>query len=507
MAARAEAERYYYNGDEKIALEPEPSVYAIRRSPSRARLSARADELLEASEPIDFVAKYGLSIQRTAEGEAVIGRLEELGDEDGIELATVAYRATRGGEDLMFPLDRFTAQFRPEVTREQIDDLNAKYGVRVIEPLGYARNGFLLQAPGASGERGAIALANRYHETGLTLFAKPDFVRPLHQRQATATTREAAAREETAEFLDRQWHLSLARVTDAWDAHGTGASNIWVCVMDDGIDVDHPALAPRLVAQFDFEADVADARPKLDRERHGTACAGVAAGSGAPEGKAPGAAPTCGLIAVRAPRRLADADMARMFQWAADEQADVISCSWGPPDNEGPASLPADIAAAIDHCVTEGRGGSGIPVLFAAGNGDELVSDDGYAANPKVMAIAASTEEDTKAPYSDFGPEIFLCAPSSGDGAQGHRRIFTVDRRGALGYNPGTPDKGDAAGDYTNGFGGTSSATPLVAGTIGLMLSVNPALTEAEVRDVLRSTAVRIGPASGYDASECPDAS
>jgi subtilisin family serine protease len=69
--------------------------------------------------------------------------------------------------------------------------------------------------------------------------------------------------------------------------------------------------------------------------------------------------------------------------------------------------------------------------------------------------------------------------------------IMTTDRTGADGY--------DANGNYTGIFGGTSAATPLVAGVVGLILSRNPNLTQRQVRRILKSTVDRIGP-EPYDA-------
>jgi hypothetical protein len=116
-----------------------------------------------------------------------------------------------------------------------------------------------------------------------------------------------------------------------------------------------------------------------------------------------------------------------------------------------------------------------------------------------VIAVAACTDQDTHAYYSDFGPEIFITAPSSGRTSAGNRRVFTTDRSGADGYNLADGAGGDAGGLYTNDFGGTSSAAPLIAGVIGLMLSANPALTLAQVKDILKSTADKI--VGGYDAN------
>ncbi|MGL6137307.1 MAG: proprotein convertase P-domain-containing protein, partial [Planktothrix sp.] len=61
--------------------------------------------------------------------------------------------------------------------------------------------------------------------------------------------------------------------------------------------------------------------------------------------------------------------------------------------------------------------------------------------------------------------------------------VFTTDRMGAAGYDQS---------DFTAYFGGTSSATPVVAGVAALVLSVNPTLTAQEVRRILEQSADKI---------------
>ncbi len=328
--------------------------------------------------------------------------------------------------------------------------------------------------------------------------------------------RPSTARAERVVPADKRWHLGSgqSRVTDAWAVPGLagdrarGARDIKIAILDDGCDVAHADFAGRIVAQYDFEEGVADARPKGPKDNHGTACVGVAAAAGV--GPASGAAPGCSIIAARTPNLLGVDEEARMFQWATDQGADVISCSWGPADGTGNLDpLPDNVAAAIRYCVTKGRGGRGIPILWAAGNGDESVSLDGYASCPDVIAVAASTSKNGRAWYSDFGPEIWVCAPSSGDDDAGELSIFTTDRSGADGYNSGDTSLGDATGNYTGDFGGTSSAAPLTAGIVGLVLSANPDLYEnptspkgREVREVLAATAAKIG--SGYTNGHSP---
>jgi subtilisin family serine protease len=163
----------------------------------------------------------------------------------------------------------------------------------------------------------------------------------------------------------------------------------------------------------------------------------------------------------------------------------VLSCSWS-----GPAS--PDIQLALDDVGRIGRRGErGVPVVCAAGNDWNQPRPVAFPArDPHAIAVAASTDESGWAPYSNQGKELSVCAPSSG----GTSGISTTD----VSY----PGRGfSLSGAHTDDFGGTSSATPLVAGVVALMLSVNSALTRERVEQVLQETAVKIG--KGYDAKGC----
>src|SRR6185436_18936065 len=128
-------------------------------------------------------------------------------------------------------------------------------------------------------------------------------------------------------------------------------------------------------------------------------------------------------------------------------------------------------------------------VLFAAGNGNEPVENDGYASSPLVTAVAACNDRGKRSVYSDFGAAVWCAFPSSDFGHPPFNNpepltpgIWTVDRHGTSGYNPGQAALGDLAGNFTNNFGGTSSACPGAAGVVALVLSVNPALKWTEVK-------------------------
>jgi subtilisin-like proprotein convertase family protein len=160
-----------------------------------------------------------------------------------------------------------------------------------------------------------------------------------------------------------------------------------------------------------------------------------------------------------------------------------------------------------------GRRGKGLLFCVAAGNNNcpvrDLVNTRTYrfvdgggslrsyrgpidrwiAAHPDVITVSASTSLRRRAAYSSWGKEISVCAPSSNFDdlfafTPPGRGIVTTDNESfgsGTDFTPGSR--------FTAEFGGTSSATPTVAGVCGLVLSVNPSLRATDVRHVLQSTA------------------
>jgi subtilisin family serine protease len=125
-------------------------------------------------------------------------------------------------------------------------------------------------------------------------------------------------------------------------------------------------------------------------------------------------------------------------------------------------------------------------IQYAPGQDEVHQNSVGYpASNPDTIAVGASHDGlgnlEQRSAYSQFGPEVDVVAPSNG-GASG---ITTTDRSGSAGY---------VSGNYTSDFGGTSSATPLVAGIVANIITHAPTLTAAEIRDILHQGTDQIGP-------------
>jgi len=283
-----------------------------------------------------------------------------------------------------------------------------------------------------------------------------------------------------------------------------------IAVIDDGIDVDHVEFRAvgGLVAPWDATRRDDDPRPRFDGDNHGTPCAGVACAAGV-DG-ASGVAPAASLMPLRIASGLGSQDEADAFVWAADHGADVISCSWGPVD--GPWWLPDDprhgivvplpdsTRLAIEYAATRGRAGRGCVVVWAAGNGGEPVDRDGYASDPHVLAVGACNDRGRRSVYSDYGAALWCVFPSDDVRDTLTPGIWTTDRTGAAGLNPGDPALGHPAGDYINDFGGTSSAAPGVAGLAALLLSAEPDLDRQTLARAIADSCDRIDTEhGGYD--------
>jgi subtilisin family serine protease len=350
-----------------------------------------------------------------------------------------------------------------------------------------------------------VDVANALAETDEIAFAAPNFVSEYR-------------RHLVVKVPSAQWHLANKgvspqkkgedlNVVPAWKT--TRGKGIVVAVVDDGVDLEHPALKARLWRNPDTAApdrngrdfflppehpDHFNPRPKKWRypysemagnDSHGTPCAGLVA---ARSDGTVGVAPEARILAVKvfhADELAADEFVANAIRYAG-RYADVISCSWSGGTNP-------DLQTAIADVAAEGRGGRGCVLLFAAGN-EEANKIPFPASHPSVIAVGASTDQGERAWYSNRGKELAVVAPSNG----GVKGVFTTDvSLKGRGFNVGEVALGGADGISTNDFGGTSAATPMVAGVAALVLAANKELSATAVRELLCSTASKVG--TGYD--------
>jgi predicted outer membrane repeat protein len=233
---------------------------------------------------------------------------------------------------------------------------------------------------------------------------------------------------------------------------------------------------------------------QLDRmDAHGTLCAGVAAAKGNNGIGVAGIAWNCRIMPIRidsAQGSSTSADRATAIRWAATHGADILSNSWG----WGPTAIIISAVADVTRPGGIGRDGKGCLVCFAAGNDGGPITQGSSASWPEVISVGATDHNDVRWPYSNYGPQLDLVAPSGCDGewcGGVFATLWTTDLTGPVG-NSVFNDDPDLL-DYAQYCGGTSFSTPMVAGVAALVLSVNPDLTNLEVGRILLGSAHDLG--------------
>jgi subtilisin family serine protease len=315
---------------------------------------------------------------------------------------------------------------------------------------------FVVETPvGAEAATAAQMSAKPY-----VLYAEPDYL-----YYALATPNDPY-------YADYQWNLAHINADDAWNTT-TGSSSITIAVVDTGVDLTHPDLSSKIVSGYDFVNKDSDAS---DDQGHGTHVASIAAATSNNSEGVAGVSWGARIMPIKVLNSAGNgalSDVADGIRWAADHGADVINMSLG--GSSGSSTL----QDAVNYAY-----GAGALLVAAAGNEYEDGNPTSYpAAYDHVLAVAATTDTDSHASYSNSGSYVDVAAPggdpsSSYDSTPEHWIVGAYWR--GSGY------------DYA-WLAGTSQASPQVAGLAALLLSVNAALSNDQVESVIRSSAVDVG--------------
>lgn len=267
------------------------------------------------------------------------------------------------------------------------------------------------------------------------------------------------------------WHLDVIQADKAWDI-SKGSANIKVAIVDNAIWAEHPDLASKIVLQRDTYYNTNSSNPPATGDpsewSHGTHCAGLSAAITDNEIGIASVGYNVSIIAIKAANNTAPDGIYGYpgIQYAAANGADVINMSWGGPGY-----------SATNQNVINSIYNMGIVLVAAAGNDD--VSTPHYPSGyDNVISVAATDENDVKAWFSNFSTTVDVSAPG-GSGVPGPAGLMSTT------YNLGTYG-------YYDLMSGTSMASPVAAGLAGLILSINPALTPAQVEAIMEENADNI---------------
>ena len=309
--------------------------------------------------------------------------------------------------------------------------------------------------------------------TGYTIhaYADTEYAKFIDDCESTARASEIAD-----PLYGCQWHLNDAsgediNVEEVWSKGVTG-EGVNVVVVDDGMDHTHEDLAANVDASRNHDyAGGGDIHHRY--AHHGTNVAGVLAAQDNSTGVR-GVAPKAtiygyNLLVDFTEENITDAMTRRQGTTA------VSNNSWGPPDGPGMGRTSALWERAIESGIERGYDGKGVFYAWAGGNG-HLEGDysnlDEFANFYGVTAVCAVNDAGVRSGYSEKGSNLWVCAPSSDDN-EDRRAVITVEN----------------SDRYAEEFGGTSAATPMVAGVAALLRSANPDLTWRDLKLILAASA------------------
>lgn len=256
-------------------------------------------------------------------------------------------------------------------------------------------------------------------------------------------------------YLSYQWAITQTSADLAWDVMEQEAS-IVVAVVDSGVDYTHEDLENRVLVELGYDF-VNDDDDPMDDNGHGTHVSGIIA---AEADNGVGIAGMVGALDVSIlPVKVLDADgagetadIAAGILYAVDKEVDIINLSLGAD------VITPDVRQAIETALE-----ADIFVVVASGNDGTVCAPLSLANLDGVFTVAAATESDTVADFSNYGDCIDAYAPGED--------ILSTYLNNQYAYQDGT-----------------SMAAPIVTGAAAILLAQNPDLTNAELTALLSNT-------------------
>jgi len=262
-------------------------------------------------------------------------------------------------------------------------------------------------------------------------------------------------------------------------------SGVRVAILDTSFDVSHPDIAEGIAHTYDATNDDDNVSPSDGNDTHGTLVAGILGARLNNNEGGVGVAPDSELILIQGTigTNISSLDIIKAFDDANSSGADIINCSWVA------SHISDSVRNKIIDLAKNGRDGKGTIIVFSIGNDNARIDDGAVAAIPEVITVGATNKYNTRTEYSNYGEALDVMAPGGE-----YMGIVSTDLVGNDGYADNSAEDPDYS--YTGNskiFIGTSAAASIVSGVTTLMLQANPDLTAAQVQQILKDTADKIG--------------
>ena len=379
------------------------------------------------------------------------------------------------------------------IRNKQLNELNSKWKLSSISPLVKSNNRNdtkRLVLLSFDQQVDILTAISEYNQSGIFRLIEPDYI-------GHGAGMNGIVPNDTW-YADRQWGLDNdgsfnneavlgadIRMEEAWSI-STGNSETVIAILDSGLKLDHPEFSNRLwenpgenstnniddddngytddLNGWDF---VNNDKNPTDDHGHGTNVTGIAAATG---NNNIGYAGIDWRAKIMTGKILDSNNSGFYSNWisaifyAVDNGAQVINMS------VGGSSFSAFMEDACDYALQQH-----VPIFVSMMNTNSDTPFYPAAYNSTIGVGATDTNDERVNPFfwsatsgSNFGSHIDLCAP--GNFMYGLSHLSNTN--------------------YGSFWGGTSQASPLVAGVASLMKGHDPLLTVEDIRTILRNTAV-----------------
>jgi len=293
-------------------------------------------------------------------------------------------------------------------------------------------------------------------------------------------------------YYDSQWYLPKISSEEAWNLT-RGNESIIIAIIDTGVQWNHSDLENNIWNNTEEDCNISTDKDKngyfgdcrgydfvniqnesecssitedcndtdnnpYDQQGHGTHCAGISAASTNNTLGIAGICPNCKIMPIRAGYNntrgqgsLTTTAIVNAINYASENNATIISMSFGGD------SISIPIQTALNNAYNKGI------ILVAAAGNDNSTTRIYPAAYNNVISVGATNSSNTKSSFSNYGTWVNIAAPGS--------NILST-------Y---------LSNQYISGDG-TSMATPLIAGAIGLIKSIMPNKNQTEILTALNNT-------------------
>jgi PKD repeat protein len=449
--------------------------------------SRRISDILEKSE-IEYMFEFANSevVFLKFHQEIAVPRISEIlgiiEQKPSVRFLVPALEMNTG--DLQGVFDEVIVKLKTLSDYSSLASFASRYSLSVIREDEKIDGVYILQSDSLFGDD-LIELSNLLNDQSFTVYAEPNFIVIGHGNTNDSYYSMQWALKNTGQYAGTVG--ADIDIENAWTIT-TGSGAIKIAILDcwgSASQLNHPDV--NISGTYDATNSGFNSSGFI-HDAHGICCAGLIGATRNNNLGITGIAPNCSMLAVKICNIIAsngnwagsNTQIADGIIWAySTGAADVISNSnsFGSPSSY--------VNNAIFLAVNNGRSGKGTPFLSSAGN--DNANSIGYpASNSNTIAVGATSNCDERKSVSscdvvptwgsNYGTGLDVSAPGT--------LIIATDIAGNSGYS---------TGDYYSTFGGTSAACPIAAGVMGLLLSENSNLTQAQARLLLESSCDKVG--------------